>query len=447
MDESRESTGGDAPTCRRPLRQERNRRLAGAREWRDAGVVAQDMDRPRDRMIAREDTPNATSPQHPPPEYNQSRGTAPLRTPPASESEIKYQYRGHNLVTGIREYRRELCYRLAPETRVFRVGARDDCDVMISGLKLSGLHCNMARRRNGIYVHDLGSSNQSFFAEREAPEFFFVAGDEFYLATTQFLALDDAMILHRPAFVTILGADDADASTAVNDLLRAATRSGTILITGELGCDQRSLAAGVHAVSLRRSQPLIEEPLPATADEQRAFIDRASRATLIIDLYDKQTMLAVGPVFSSLLFSSSYDIRIIVIAPTLDRVAEGLGHHALVGAHHVNIRSLRSRRGEIVALYDRFMTDAGAAFRFDQLTLANQATLERYALLANLEGLRAAAERLPAICDAPSQRQAAKLLGFAHSSFSGWITRVGIDDDHLLAVRDLEDARPRRQRG
>jgi hypothetical protein len=331
-------------------------------------------------------------------------------------------FQGLDLVTALREYNGDAEHALPRERTKFSIGSGPDCDIAISGPYLSALHCIVERRGNRLRVHDQDSRNGTFFAGRREPTFDLGAGEAFTAASTTFLAMNDEMRRHRPAFVDIIG---TDATPSPDDLLVAAVRGTNILITGKPGCDQASLARGVHAVSLRRSLPIVEiSELPATRAEQRELIDRATRSTLVIAFAPRPARL--DPTLCSMLLSSSFQIRLIAIAPTAAVATEALGIDATGPMQHVWLRPLASRSGEILDLLDRMFAERGAALRVSELAQENQAALQSYAWPENLAGLRQAADRLEALVRAKALRRAADALAMSKSTLHHWLDRLGL---------------------
>lgn len=331
-------------------------------------------------------------------------------------------FQGPDLVTALREYNGNAEHALPRERTTFSIGSSPDCDLAISGRYLSALHCVVERRGNRLRVHDQDSRNGTFFAGRREPVFDLGAGETFTAASTTFLTMNDEMRRHRPAFVEIVG---ADATPSPDDLLVAAVRGTNILITGEPGCDQDRLARGMHAVSLRRSLPIVEvSELPATRPAQRELIDRAARSTLVIALAPHSPR--IDPTFCSMLLSSSFHVRLIVIAEAAAAATEALGIDATGPMQHVWLRPLASRAGEILDLLDRMFAERGAALRVSELTPDNQAALQSYAWPDNLAGLRAAADRLEALVREKALRKAADALAMSKSTLHHWVDRLGL---------------------
>lgn len=329
---------------------------------------------------------------------------------------------GPDLITALREHDGNAEYELPRDRKTFTIGSGTGCDIAIPGPYLSELHCVVERRGNRLRVHDQHSRNGTFFAGRREPMFDVGAGETFTVASTTLLMMNDEMRHHRPIFREIIG---ADITPSPDDLLIAAVRGTNMLITGEPGCDQDRLARSLHAVSLRRSLPLVEvAELPATRPAQRELIDRASRSTLVIALVARTPR--VDPTFCSMLLSPSFHVRLIVIAPAATVAAEMLGIDALGPMQHVWLRPLASRTGEILDLLDHVFAEHDAALRVSELTRENRAALQSYAWPENMTELRQAADRLEALVRERALRRAADALQMSKSTLHHWFERLGL---------------------
>jgi hypothetical protein len=346
----------------------------------------------------------------------------PPRTATLPEAARGAWFEGPDLVTALRVYNGHAEYALPRDRKSFSIGSDPDCEIAIPGMYLSALHCVVERRGNRLRVHDQDSRNGTFFAGRREPTFDLGAGETFTAAATTFLAMNDEMRQLRPSFLELVG---ADATPSPDELLVAAVGGTNLLITGEPGCEQDRLARGLHAVSLRRSLPLVEvSELPATRAAQRELIDRAARSTLVIS-FDQRTP-RIDPTFCSMLRSPDFHIRLIVIAPTAAGAILALGIDAIGPMQHVGLRPLASRTDEILPLLDRMLAERGAKLRVSELRPENQAALRAYAWPDNLVGLRAAADRLEALVRDGSLRKAADALAMSKSTLHHWIERLGL---------------------
>jgi hypothetical protein len=344
----------------------------------------------------------------------------PPRTATLPEAARGPWLQGLDLVTALREYNGTNEHALPSGQKKFSLGSGPDCDLAIPGPYVSSLHCILERRGHRLRVHDQDTRNGTFFAGRREPTFDLGAGEMFTAASTTLLAMNDEMRQRRPIIAALVG---SDATPSPDDLLVAAVRGTNLLITGAPGCDQDRLARGIHAVSLRRSQPIVEAAeLPVTRAAQRELIDRASRSTLVISLAPRPPRL--DPAFCSMLLSSSFQIHLIVIAPTAAVATAALGSEAIGPMQHVCLRPLAFRAGELLDLLDRALAERGAALRTSELTPANQAALQAYAWPDNLVELRVAADRLDALVRERSLRRAADVLVMSKSTLHHWTDRL-----------------------
>ena len=320
-------------------------------------------------------------------------------------------------------------FELPVNDRRFTLGSAPDCDVSVRDPSVSKLHCLIERRGDALRVTDQASYNGTFFDGRRATTFDLRPGNTFTVSSVRFLALNREMHAAYPTLADILGAEDEEdlrgAGPSPAELILIATTGSHVLITGEYGCDQDQLARMLHSISLRRGRGIVElEEVPADRAQQRAIIDRASRSTLVVTI-DEQRAVMDGA-FSASLFSPSYQIRVVAIAPTISKATAVLGAANMQSIRVVAVRPLSQRAGAIPRLLDRLLTARSLPLRVSDLTRANQAALQAYSWPENLIDLRIAADRLVMIANTPSMRKAAENLGLHPSSLHYWLDHLSL---------------------
>jgi len=352
----------------------------------------------------------------------------PPRTRTLPEAQRGAWFDGLDIITQLRVWGTERAVELPRHTKTFTLGSSTDRDIVVAGEFVSALHCVLERRGASLRVHDQGSHNGTFFRGRRETSFELRPGDTFTAASVRLLALSDEMRAAYPTLVELLGSDAERDGASPGDLIVLATSGAHVLVTGDPGCDHERLARTLHALSLRRGRPLVElrelGEVPSDRPGQRALLDRAARTTLVLSSSSKAA--PIDPAFTSMLFSPSYQIRVILLAPTLAKAAEVLGGTQQAPMHHVALRSLAERRDAILPILDRMFVERGGALRVASLTEPNRAALRAWRWPDNFAGLRLAADRLVALAQAGSLRRTADVLGIQPSSLHYWFTQLGL---------------------
>ena len=303
------------------------------------------------------------------------------------------------------------------------VGTASDRDLVLSGEDISAHHCLLERRSRGLVVTNDASKNglayevkrnlglglkPSFEDKRDTGEgFVLTSGMSFVVGAEphRFLALDDAMRKHYPTLVEILGREDE---------VRVATEEGET-------CEQEELARMIHKISKRREQDIVEiDSVPDDRRGQNAIVKRqATRSTLVLHLGENRRRL--DPAFVSLVFSPSFQIRVIVIARTVNQARRALGHEHWRPLMHVALCPMSLRRAAIHRLLDEWLAARDSPLRIADLTPQNQRALLICPWRENLKALRQTAVRLDAIVQAGfSRKKAAVSLGIARQTFYSW---------------------------
>ena len=320
-------------------------------------------------------------------------------------------------------------FELPVDVRRFTLGSAPDCDVSVRDPSISKLHCLIERRGHALRITDQASYNGTFFDGRRETTFDIRPGNTFTVSSVRFLALNSEMHAAYPTLADILGAEDEEDplgnGTSPDELILIATSGAHVLITGEHGCDQDQLARIIHSISLRRGRELVElEAVPSDRAQQRKIIDRASRSTLVISMDAKHAVM--DGAFSASLFSPSYQIRVVAIAPTTSKATSVLGAANMQTIRVVAVRPLSQRPGAIPRLLDRLLIARSSPLRVSDMTRANQAALQAYSWPENFIDLRIAADRLAMIASTPSIRKAAENLQLHPSSLHYWLEHLSL---------------------
>ncbi len=348
-------------------------------------------------------------------------------------------------VTALLWYRTHHILDVPRDREITTGGSAPDRDLVLQGDCISRHHFVMERQARGLMVVDDGSTNglacgvtRGFGValepniddkRSESEGFLLVPGMTFLVGAEpyRFIALDDQMRDQHPRIVEILGREEevrdapqGSETPSPSDLILAADSPGNILITGKPGCEAEDLALIIHKISKRRRQPPNEiSEVPEDRRRQNALLKKATRGTLILHLGSDNRQ--IDPAFLWSAFSSSFHIRMIVIARTSTQARRALGHQHWRTLMHVALRSVEQRRAAIPRLLDEWLAARGSVLRFADLTPENQRALLVNPWRENLTALRQTAERLDAIARAGfHKRGAAALLGVVRQSFDHW---------------------------
>lgn len=341
-------------------------------------------------------------------------------------------FEGVDAVTALRVYGTDRQFDLPRDRKVFSLGSAPDSDIAIPETFLSRLHCVFERKHDALRVHDQGSHNGTYFAGRRESVFDLRPGATFTAGAIRFLAMNDEMTTAYPVLSEILGSEDerairtsTDVDWSPSDVIVTATSGTNIIVTGERGCEQERLARTIHSISLVRGRDIVElSDVPAERVEQRAILDRASRSTLVLTIGAKTA--ACDEAFVSMLFSPSFQIRVVVIAPTLTKAIHVLGDAHVRPMRPIELRPLMMRTGIIPRLLDRMFIERGSELRFSDINSENQGALLSYSWPDNFTDLRIAADRLVAIARGGSLRSISAGLGVSASSFHYWLNQLGL---------------------
>jgi FHA domain len=364
--------------------------------------------------------------------------TTPARTGPLSDDQLTGWDGGPNPTTALREYdapegwelprgtkNAVVEWELPRGTKQFTLGESRDCDIAIRGRGLSATHCLLVRRADKIRLYDLHSTHGTYVRDYKITDADINPGDTFMPRPITLVAMDDAMRSHRPTLVEILGTGARPSPDWL--MIQAARSQDHVLITGEPGCEHERLAREIHAISLRRTRSIIElATIPADRAEQIATLKQASKTKTTVVLTIAVGQAPLDPTFSSMLYSASYGLRVLVLAPDTEVARRALTEQLVSKMQHVPLRRLAQRTAEIGHLLDRMLMERQATQRTADLTRANQEALQTYDWSGNLAELRQIAEGMAAHAALGGLRPAGKALGRPYQTLQKHFARVGL---------------------
>lgn len=304
-----------------------------------------------------------------------------------------------------------------PRKKTSTLGSSTKNDVVMKAPFISRRHCTLTRLFDGLRVED-HSKNGTWVEHRLAKEATrdVRPGGTFTAGGITFLALNDAMHAAFPVLSDILDLEDDDPFTTSepgwprpSNVIVWAAGLDHLLILGPRGCGQEKLVDTIHAISPMRARDSVRvDSFPRDRTGQRELLLRAQKTTLIVSIDDDTP--EIDRTFASMLFSPSYRIRVLVIAPSFERAHKVLGAD-LTAMRRIELRPLAFRTDQLARLLDRQLEEFGSPLRFEQLTKANQEALAMCEWRKNLDDLRTTAQRLAALQPARSLRQATTALG------------------------------------
>ncbi len=355
------------------------------------------------------------------------------KTKTLPESQRGAWFDGVDPVTLLGIYGTTQMFELPLRAKRFTLGSDPTCDVPVVSGFLSNNHCTLERRASKLRVHDLGSKNGTFYNGRREKVFDIRPGETFIAGGVRFVALNEEMRAAFPTLVEVLGGDDEQtlaprehaASPSPSEVVIAATQFRNVLITGEPGCDHARLARALHAMSLMRARTIVEiDRVPDERMRQREIIDRAARSTLVIALGPDSPVMDAA--FASMIFSTSYHIRVIAHAPSVAKAASVFGPDYVRDMQVITLQPLARRRHMILPLLDRLLEQRGADVRTANLTPSNQGGLQAADWPGNFDDLRRAADLLTALAREGSLRKTADALGVPLATLHYWLSGFGV---------------------
>jgi len=154
-----------------------------------------------------------------------------------------------------------------------------------------------------------------------------------------------------------------------------------------------------------------------------ALIRRAAKTSLILSL---DSDASIDPDVAAMLFDARVGVRLLALAASPDVARRVVSAARVERMHHVPVRPLGHRGGDIATLLDRTFAERAGSLRVAQLTPANQAALTTYAWPGNFDELRAVADAIVAHVTGGGLRPAAKSLGMPHQTLHRRLARMGL---------------------
>lgn len=351
-------------------------------------------------------------------------------TKPVPGENRDYIMEGPNPVTWVHIFGTAIHLQLPPKRREMILGRSSKADLIVQSPYMSRKHCKIERGFDCIRVTDLSMNGIGVDEQRLQTPREFRPGQTFLTGGgITFLALNDAMRAAYPVLCDLIGWERSEDLIPIDGKFSKPSNAivwgvgnEAIVIVGPTGSDHHRLAETIHGFSSRATRDIVwlRDP-PATRSEQKALLVRAARSTLVFTIDDRTTVLDRD--FRSALFSPSYRVRVIVCAPSMDRVIRVLGpDHSLV--HCLTLRPLGYRDDEIEILLDRQLEERGSLLRTAALTDHNRAAIRKFGWeekdRKNWDSLRYVADSLAAIHAAGSVRKLAKTVGVARQSLQSW---------------------------
>lgn len=336
-------------------------------------------------------------------------------------------FEGPDPITSIQIFGTKHRFQLPRKKRI-TMGAAPDCDIVLHGIYISGLHCVLERGYDTLRVHDRSKNGTWTDGHPLAEPKHVHPGQTFELpGGVTFLALNQAMNAAHPILSDILGWEDQESLISIDPgwptpskVIMWATGNDHILIVGENGCDQDQLAQAIHSISRQRDREIVwVDSIPTDRGQQKELLLRASRTTLVLRIDGE--MPVMDEAFRLSLFSTSYRIRVVVSAPSMARVHQVLGpDHPLM--RRIELRPLAYRDDQVERLLDRQLEQRGSSLRVTNMTEENRSALRRYGWPRNFDDLRLAADRLSVIAREGTLHRAASALQLPYSTLQKWFT-------------------------
>jgi hypothetical protein len=364
----------------------------------------------------------------------------PAQTPPPDDTQVPLHYDGDDAVIGIKELDVEGVYDLPLDTKSFRIGgsSQKQCEISLPGRGLSAQHAMLQRHGRRCLLHDLASTYGTIYSGHRIYEATDIQpGDTFTTVPVTFVALNREMLTHRPLLVDLLGQDSRPWSPD-RLMIEAAKGLGNLLITGEAGCEHQRLASAVHAMSLLRGGPLVEcMAIPSDRTAQMALLKSAHRSTIVFTITEET--LPADDTFSSMLFSSDYHVRAIVVASSQTAARAVFPADNVNQMQHIWIRPIGVRAGELPGILDRLLSERDPSLRLASMVPSNRARLLAHDWRRNWEELRVAADRIAGIARIPhwgslDWRKRSAALKVPKSTLHDWYRSFEFEDP-LLSER------------
>ncbi|WP_394848409.1 sigma 54-interacting transcriptional regulator [Pendulispora brunnea] len=282
-----------------------------------------------------------------------------------------------------------------------RAGSGAGCDIVINEPTVSRAHVELTLRTEGVEVHDLGSTNGTFYLGQRVQRMVLSLGARIQIGlVTLVLDADREQLEHvlqhsDTSYRGLLGAS-APMRRLFGMLARLEASLTPVIIEGEPGTGKEAIARALHDGSSVSSGPLItincaalprelaaselfghkRNALPGAAEDRMGAFEYADEGTLFLDEIcdlplDVQPMvlkaLETGEV-RRVGGDTAHQVRVRIIASTSRDLAEEVRQGRLreelyfrIAVVRLRVPPLRERVEDIPALVEKFAADAGVA--------------------------------------------------------------------------------------
>ena len=325
---------------------------------------------------------------------------------------------------------------------VITIGARPDCDVVLSDSTVSRTHAEIVRGREGTILRDLGSTNGTFVGPVRVREVYLSPETHFRVGKTELVFRpDDEVIDVVPStsnqFEGLVGHGLA-MREVFGVLERIAPTDLTVLVSGETGTGKELVSRALHKRSRRANKPIIvfdcgaapeglveaelfghergaftgaiatREGLFEAADGGTLFIDEVGELPLelqpkLLRALEQREVRRIGS-------TKSRHVDVRVIAATnrnlADEVEAGRFREDLyyrIAVVELRLPSLRERRDDLPLLVDHLLRRADGGGRGVRgLDPEVEALFRAYHWPGNVRELNNVIERALPFCDGPT---------------------------------------------
>lgn len=291
---------------------------------------------------------------------------------------------------------------------------------------LSARHLRIERQGNDLRLENISQNkkNALVFENREVATYCLVRpGDAFKIGNTTYYVLNEEMRMARRKVAEILGVTN---DKAVDDCLIIAAKDADrhVVLVGEGGCGQKSLANAIHQCSTRRRSNCISVPAasaPGSADPQ--CIDDAQDGTLVIELPKDRKF---DPVFVERLTAPGARVRLVICLQAPGKLAKSFPPPITRNADTIEIASIRARKDELPVILDNWFVEHRSELRFRDLDPRIQRNLRAHRWRDNLQEVLEAAFHLTVLAQFASERAAEGNETFTRSKSRHWRAKMRI---------------------
>ncbi len=339
-----------------------------------------------------------------------------------------------------------------PKQARVTVGARRDCDIVLDDPCASGLHCTIERRGAELMIVDRRSRNGTYLNGNRIEVAELRAGALLLIGRTRLVAVGRRSRDSLTAFERLLGNAPAF-RTALDNTLRAASTSCSVLILGETGTGKELFARAIHDASVRSAGPfvplncgaishqLISSELfghkkgaftGAVLDRRGVFVEADGGSLFLDELGELPRELqpnllrvletgSVRPVGGEL--DRVVDVRLIAATNQTENIGTKdatlrMDLYHRIATVVIYLPPLRERRGDIPLLVRAFIDELATKHGPRQVEPRTMQALRAHPWPGNVRELRHAVERAVTLCSDELSLEA--LLPRPIASLSGW---------------------------